>query len=91
MKKRTTVRILAVTLFISTFFLVNCGTDYWGCKCSRTCDGQIRTGYQDVCTDEEDLTLALAYATRTCEQNLSQECVTYSCGCNCYEAWANCI
>jgi hypothetical protein len=91
MRKSNAARMLSITLFACAVLLASCGTDYWGCRCVRTCDGSIRTGYQDVCTDQEDLKLALSYATRTCEQVLSQECVTYSCGCNCFEAWANCI
>jgi len=90
MKRRAATCLLGLTLLLSGLFLIGCGTDYWGCVCQRTCDGQVRTGLFDVCSDQDDLTLAIAYATQRCEALLAPECVTYSCGCSCYEGWANC-
>jgi len=91
MLKTITACMLCTTILVTALALFGCTTDNWNCACVRTCDGQVRAGYWDVCTDSDDLTYSLAYARNVCEARLSQECTTYSCACNCYEDWYDCI
>jgi len=90
MKQGIAAGLFAVLVLVSAFSWVGCGTDYWGCACTMTCDGAVRSAALDVCTGQEDLEAAMANAIFTCDEKLSQECTTHLCGCNCWEGYANC-
>lgn len=90
MKSWTGARVIAGALLAGALLLAGCAThDMWDCYFERTCDGQVRAGVSEVCSDQGDLTLAVAWAVNTCENILSQECGTHSCNCRCFEDWGN--